>query len=644
MGELRRAFRSSIGYLSAQDLEAVMAALDAAERCHAGQMRESGEPYVSHPLTTALYLAQLEAGRDTLMAALLHDVIEDGGATDAEVMAQFGSVVASLVQGVTKIEKTRFEGDPSFRQVASLRKLLLVAAEDVRVLVIKIADRLHNVETLASLRPDKQERIARETLEIYVPFARTLGLWEWKRRMEERCFPLAYQEESARWRMAIAERRVALADERNRFVAQFNEVTEKRVEPALVPMTDYELFQRLYRDPARLAQSSQIDSVEVIIRHAASPLDCYRVVGEIHTRYPVRSLSFRDFINAPQPSGYRALHTTVFLAKDHELRLRILTEEMAMFSSRRKLTDWTEQRDSDIRIALSSLSQTGFDRHRYMTDLKDTVLDRMNVFTTGGEILSLPRGATGVDFAFSVNPDYLSSLAGIRVNGELYEAIHELKDGDTVELSLLDAPQSGTDMRVMWMEKMKSAEARTSLQQELKKLSADDQRAAGYDLLKYEAQKRRLPLWWISSSAKMQRRLAAGLGIERFDQVLTRVGSGELGVRTVIEKYRELLEMPGMLLWILRFFRLLPHSRVQDKEAMIMKIDVLANDVPGMIYNVSKCFAERRINIADFKVYAVPPDSALYHIRCEAKSFDEFSDLFDALGQVPNVKRVLRKK
>lgn len=644
MGELRRIFRSSIGYLSGKDLAVVMEAVDAAERLHAGQKRESGEQFALHPLTTALYLARLEAGRDTLIAALLHDVMEDAGVTEAEITAQFGSVVASLVQGVTKIEKIHFDGDPSMRQVASLRKLLIVAAEDVRVLVIKLADRLHNIETLASLRPDKQQRIARETLDIYVPFARTLGLWEWKRSMEEICFPLAYPEESDRWKKAIAERRVELESERVHFVESLNEMTEKRVEPVLVTMTDYELFQRLYHDPFRLAQSSQIDSVEVIIRHAVSSLDCYRVLGEIHTRYSVRSLSFRDFINAPQPSGYRALHTTVFLAKNHELRLRILTEEMAMFSSRRKLTDWTEQRDSDIRIALSSLNRTGFDRKRYVTDLQDSVLDRMNVFTTGGEILSLPKSATGVDFAFSVNPDYLSSLAGIRVNGELCEAIHELKDGDTVELSLLDAPQGRTDMRVMWMEKVKSSEARTSLKQELMKLSADDQCAAGYDLLKYEAQKRRLPLWWLSSRTKMKQRLATDLGIDGFDEVLTRIGSGELGVRTVIEKYRELLAMPGLLLSLLRFFRLLPHSRVQDMGAMVMKIDVLANDAPGMIYNVSKCFAERRINIAEFKLYAVPPDSALYHIRCEVKSFQEFSDLFDALVQVPNVRQVLRKK
>lgn len=643
MNELHSIFLASIHYLSDEDRALVEDALDAAEQWHKGQTRASGEEYIMHPISVALRLTHLEAGAQVLAAALLHDVVEDGVATLADIGDRFGDTVATLVDGVTKLGRVAHEGDPSLRQVASLRKMLLVASEDIRVLTIKMADRLHNVETLGPLRPDKQQRIARETLDIYVPFSRTLGLWEWKREMEQVCFPIAFPEESKAWHDAIAEIRLGLQPERERFVEEFNRLTEKRVQPSLVTMTDYELFQRLYHDRERLTQTSQIDSIGIVIAESSDPRMCYRVLGEVHMRYPMRSLSFRDFINAPQPSGYRALHTTIFLSRNHELRLRIQTEDMHRFSMRRMVTAWKHRGGTDIMSALSSLSSTPFDRDQFITDVKNVVLERINVFTTGGEIIALPKGATGVDFAFFMNPDYLTSLKGVQVNGHPYEPTHELKGGDTVELLLFEGSDTALDRRVMWSEQVRLPGAKKAIKQELAELPEETQRKAGRSLLASEIGKWRLPLWWLFHRESTQRRFSAALGVPSFDEVLRRIGSGQLGVGKAAETYRSILEAPTFLQHILRFLGLLPRTRVQDKNALVMKLEVYANDVPGMIYNIAKCFADRHVNIADFTVFAMPPKDALYRIRCEVKNFDEFSQLFDTLVQVPNVKRVVRK-
>ncbi len=643
MRDRKELFLASIHYLSQSDRDEVARGVASAEEFHRGQQRESGEPYFFHPLAVAAKLAHLEAGRDMLIAALLHDVIEDDRADFQTVQSEFGENVAKLVDGVTKLTKVRYEGDPSLRQVASLRKMLLTASQDVRVIIIKIADRLHNIETIGSLRPDKQQRIARETLDIYVPFARMTGLWNWKRQLEENCFPIAFPLESKIWKEAIEVAREGLRTERREFVKRFDSVTSKRVQPELVFMTDYELYQRLYGDLKRLDETSQIDSVRVIVRDDATPIDCYQVLGEVHVRYPVHALTFRDFINAPQPSGYRGLHTTIFLSRKHELRLRIQTQEMFDFAERRKISAWVDDKNSDIYTALSALGKAVFDRQQYITDLKTAVLERMNVFTTAGEIITLPRGATGVDFAFMVNPDYLFSLNGVRVNGEVKEATYELHDGDTVEMVLYESGSGSAERRVMWVEKVKSLEARDSLRQSLEGQGQEDQKSAGKLLLKHEGIKWRLPLWWMFLPG-IQQRVASTLNEKTFDSVLEKVGAGSLAAGAVITVYKDMLKMPNIGQKMLQFLHLLPRSRVLDKQAALIDIDVYAVDQPGMIYAISKCFAERRINISQFAAYAVPPSDALYKIRLEANDMKQFSELYDAILQSPGIKGIRRRK
>lgn len=642
METYERALLDSVRYLPTPEQQRVQRVLERAKEWHAGQFRDSGELYITHPIAVAQYLASLEADVNTLQAALLHDVVEDHRVSLEDVEKEFGSLIVKLVEGVTKLSKFRYEGRRAERQIASLRKMLLTASDDLRVIFIKLADRWHNVETISSLREDKRQRVAAETLDIYVPFARLVGLWDLKTRFEEVCFPVALPQQYQNWHLTIERVRAGVGPERHAFIQHLNEEMGGNAEVILSPMTAHEIYEKLQGNLQHLEDVRNVDSVLVVVRSSA-PLDCYRALGTIHTHYPVWVGSFRDTISAPTPNGYRALHTTIFLAQRHQVRVRIQTQSMHEYSSRRKISSWQVGEQQDLYQALTSLHTVAFDQKSYLGDLRATMLrERINVFTPSGEIVALPQGATGVDFAFLTNPDHVSSLSAIRVNGDLLEATHPLSEGDTVQLVLLENGTSGK--RSMWVDKVKSVEARRALKKSLRRSPREQQREEGDMLLEVECRKRRISFGWLHRLSRMQEELAQIFQRESFAALLEDLGSGVLPVSTVADAYAKLLSAPpSVLIRLLTFLHLLPRSRSLGRGTMLIGIEVYAEDRLGLISDISRCIAERKINIARFEVYAVPPKDALYRIRLEVHSFEEFSDLFDALLQVPSVKHILRK-
>lgn len=634
-------FLRHIEYLSLHDRSFVERTLRRATELHSGQTRDSGLPYITHPLAVADYLSQLDADANTLAAALLHDVVEDDRISMAVLQEEFGPDVAKLVDAVTKLTKVHYEGVRGERQIASLRKMLLTASEDLRVLLIKLADRWHNVETISGLRPDKQVRVAHETLDIYVPFARLVGLYELKGRFEEICFPIAYPQESALWHDAIVATRASLQNERQLFLKRIDAETDTHVTPRLNPMTDYEIYKKLQGNIARLSDSQNIDSMILIVNRAEDAA-CYDVLGSVHVRYPVRAYSFKDFISAPQPNGYRALHTTIFLARNHQLQLRILTQAMHEHATKRKMSTWLSG-DTHFSEVLASINRLPFEKEKFMSDLKSNVLaGRINVFTTSGEILNLPHDATGIDFAFALNPDNIAYLAGVRINGETREATATLREGDTVEIIVFDAASPA--IRSQWMEKVKSIQAREMLRENISMTPRDRQVSEGKSILEAECRKHALPMWWLFHLQSTQRRLASAQQQPSFEELLISIANGRTPLANVLESYRELLTVsPSIFLRILQFFHLLPRSRLLSQDSTVIKLEIYAQDRKGLIYDVTKVIAERNLNIAKFQVFAIPPSDALYTLAVEVEKFQEFSDLFDALLQIPSVKKILRK-
>lgn len=635
-------FLRHIRYLPQAGRTQVEHALRAARHFHEGQMRDSGVPYITHPVAVADYLAYLEADADTLTAALLHDVIEDDRATSEEIAHEFGEDVAQLVDAVTKLTKVNYEGRRGERQVASLRKMLLIASDDLRVILIKLADRWHNVETINSLPPDKRVRVANETLDIYVPFARLAGLYDLKERFETVCFPIALPEEYALWHREIEAMRSRLHKEREDFIGRIDAETDQHVMPRITKMTAYEVFMKLQGNISRLQDSQSIDSVLLIVDRN-DELACYDVLGQVHMRYPVRAFSFKDFVSAPQPNGYRALHTTIFLSLNHQLVLRIQTREMFDYATSRKMSSWMSSSDTQFRSTLASLSRAPSGNAQFMTDLKSNILaGRINVFTTSGEVLNLPKDATGIDFAFALNPGHIAHLAGVRINGDAREATAVLKEGDTVDLMLLDVANPA--LRVQWVDKAKSIEAREAVREELSLSPRAQQESEGRKLLELECRKHALPPWWLLHLSSLQTRVALTLDELSFPDVLAGIGTGQIPLSKVIDAYRALLVLsPTVLQKLLKFLNLLPKTRVLNRESKIISFEVTAKDRKGLIYDITKCIAERNLNIPTFGVYAVPPGDSLYKITVEVQRFEDFSDLFDALLQVPSVKTVLRK-
>lgn len=632
---------AAIGYLSPGDQEMVQRALRQVKEWHRGQQRHSGEPFVVHPIATALFLAKVECLAPTLIAGLLHDVVEDGCTTFEEVERCFGTEVRRLVDAVTKLTKLHYDGKRSERQIASLRKMLLAASDDLRVIFIKIGDRLNNVETLSALPSDKQQRIALETLEIYVPFARMVGLWEVKRRLEEVCFPIAFPREAREWHEHIARRREELLFQRHSAIERIGEVTQMPTSVHLTLMTEYELYQKCAGNPLRLRDAGSVDSIQVLPEDPGSDARvCYTLLGDIHQHFPVNPTAFRDFVSQPLPNGYRALHTKLFLAHDHQVLVRIQTKAMHEYATMRKMSTWVEDRENALAKVLHALSVRAEKPEEYLQDLKENVLrDMINVVTPSGEIVTLPRGASGIDLAAALDTSFLTHLAAVRVNGERREVTGELQDGDTVELLFSEGEGH---REALWRQRAKTIAAKEDLRRMADGTSREKLEEEGRFLLFHECGKYRLPLWWLLHSSVLQQVLVRDLQQEDFAGLLRNVGGGVLAVSRVAQGFWRILERPPTLfLRICRGVGMLPCPRPLQKGDMVM-MDVTLEDRPGILHAITRSFAERGVNITGTNTYDVAPGVVCDRLGVEVKSSEEFSDLYDALLQVPGVRGVRR--
>lgn len=658
-------FIDAFSYLSDADRTEVLRALKQVNQWHGGQFRQSGEPFVIHPIATAIFLAKLECTGPTLIAGLFHDVVEDLCAELSDVERLFGSEVALLVDAVTKLTKLRYEGRRSERQIESLRKMLLAASDDLRVIFIKIADRLHNIETIGALSSDKQERIARETLEIYVPFARMVGLWDVKRRFEEICFPIAFPLEAEQWHERMARRREELLPERLSAEERICTVAQVQTEVHLTLMTDYELYQKCGGNPLRLGDSGSMDSIQVLPEDpGADARVCYEILGDIHQHFHANPTAFRDFVSQPLPNGYRALHTKLFLAHDHQVLVRIQTKSMHEYTTMRKMSAWVGDREHALAKVLHALSAREEKPEEYLHDLKENVLKEMiNVVTPSGEIVTLPRGASGIDLAAALDTSFLTHLAAMRVNGEHLEVTGTLHDGDTVELLFSEEegdqpslavrasagkpsslrelrPASGRD--ALWRQRAKTIAAKEDLRRIADGMSREKLEEEGQFLLAHECSKHLLPLSWLFRSSSLQRELAGRLKQEDFRHLLEQVGAGIVAADRVVQEYSRLLSDPPSFLF--RLF-VLCHCIRCPRPLMpgtMVVIDVTLTDRPGVLHAITRCFAERGVNIVGTNTYEVSKGIVCDRLGVEVKDVQEFSDLYDALLQVPGVQKIRR--
>ena len=477
-------------YLKPKDVEHIREALKFSGEAHEGQLRKSGEPYISHPIAVARILTPLHLDAQAIMAAVLHDVVEDTHISNEEVANIFGKSVAELVDGLSKLDKIEFQTKED-AQAENFRKMLLAMARDVRVILIKLADRLHNMRTLKSMSREKCERIARETLEIYAPIANRLGLNAIYQELEDLGFKYLYPK---RYEVLSKALKVARGNRRE-VVGKIQEAISQRLEEHRITAQVqgrekhlYGIYQKMQAKSLAFAQVQDIYGFRVMVDDVPS---CYLALGLLHALYKPIPGKFKDYIAIPKANAYQSLHTTLFGPYGTPIEVQIRTQEMHKIAEAGVASHWLykaaqtsfndlhKKTHQWLQSLLESLSQSG-DSVEFLEHLKvDLFPDEVYVFTPKGKILALPRGATAVDFAYSVHTDIGNRCVAVKVNFELAPLRAEMKNGDRVEI--ITAPHAHPNPA--WLSYVVTSKARSQIRHALKTMHFDVSSVLGERLL-----------------------------------------------------------------------------------------------------------------------------------------------------------------
>jgi len=529
------------------DIKLVEKAFELAEQAHEGQLRRSGDPFISHPVGVATILADLGLDEKTVAAALLHDAVEDTELSLAEVEKEMGFEVAALIDGVTKLEKIRYRS-PEQTRAENLRKMIVATARDVRVLLIKIADRLHNMRTLAPLKPEKRELIARETLDIYAPLAHRLGMYAIKWELEDLALatlhPKRYEELEGLVQQRQPERERALAEVVDEIDAKMREVKIK-AEVSGRPKHLYSIYEKIVLRGKEFDEIFDLVGIRVVVE---SVRDCYAALGALHTLYTPIPGRFKDYIAMPKFNMYQSLHTTVMGPSGRPVEIQIRTQEMHKAAESGIAAHWLykEQREGKVpeeEMAwlqrMMDWQSESADPKEFMESLKiDLYSDEVFVFTPKGDVINLPRGATPLDFAYSIHTEVGHRTVGARVNNKLVSLSHELISGESVEIiTSRGSPAPSRD----WLQIVVTPRARSKIRQHFARERREDALSQGRDQLLQAMRKQGLPTDKISKSDLLQQ-VATDLSYVDLDAMHVAIGEGHLSPQSVTTRVIRLFQ------------------------------------------------------------------------------------------------------
>ena len=486
------ALTGKLAYLSKADLKQVREAYKFADEAHLGQFRASGQPYITHPIAVAGLCADWKLDAQAIMAALMHDTIEDQGVTKTELIEKFGAPTADLVDGLTKLDKLQFNTREE-SQAESFRKMLLAMARDILVILIKLADRLHNMRTMQAMAPAKRQRIARETLEIYAPIAHRLGLNAMYRELQELCFEMINPWRHAALSKAVQRARGHRRDIVERVQAEVQKAFAQhklKVQVSGREKTIYSIYRKMREKHAGFAQVSDIFGFRIVV---PTLTDCYIALGVLHQLYKPVPGRFKDYIAIPKANGYQSLHTTLVSPLGTAVEFQMRTEAMHAVAEAGVAAHWLykvggekgaapdAQRLSTMWLqSLLDIQDETRDAAEFLEHVKiDLYPDAVYVFTPRSKILALPRGATPVDFAYAIHSDVGHHTVAAKVNGEAAALRTELKSGDVVEV--ITAP--GAKPNPAWLSMVRTGRARSKIRHYLKTLESEESRALGEKML-----------------------------------------------------------------------------------------------------------------------------------------------------------------
>ena len=449
------------------EVDLLRRAYELAEEAHTGQVRKTGHAYITHPLAIAWSLAHYGLDEATLAAALLHDTVEDTPVTLEQLTEEFGPEIAALIDGVTKLDRIEYSSREE-AQAATIRKMVVAMAQDVRVLLIKLVDRLHNLRTVSALREEKQRRVARETLDIYTPLAHRLGVQEIKHEMEDRCFAILHPGPFAEIEDRLSERGV----ERRVFIEKMIAEVEGMLAEAGIdaevtgrPKHHYSIYRKMVEEDRPFEEIHDLIGIRVIVQ---TTRDCYAALGLIHSHWLPLSGRFKDYVAMPKLNLYQSLHTTVVGPDGKPLEVQLRTEEMHRRAESGIAAHWRYKEGEDAGaqewIDLAALSDAGDDPTEFLVNLKlDLYQDEVFVLTPAGDVKTLPRGATAVDFAYAVHTEVGHQCVGARINGRLLPLSTRLQSGDIVEVINARRRDSGPSRD--WLNFVKTSRARSKIKQ-----------------------------------------------------------------------------------------------------------------------------------------------------------------------------------
>ncbi len=536
-------------YLKSEDIAQIWEAYRYADQAHQGVMRKTGEPYISHPVSVACILADMHMDLPTIMAALLHDVVEDTDISTDDIKEKFGQQVAELVDGVTKLDKIEFQS-ASVAQAENFRKMLLAMSQDVRVILVKLADRLHNMQTLEAMRPDKQKLIAKETLDIYAPIANRLGLNEIYQELEDLSFkylhPMRYN--------AIANAVKAARGNRKEVVSKIlesikHQLAGMKIEAEVSGREKhlYSIYKKMSGKTTSFSQIYDIYGFRVVVKDLAS---CYSALGALHGLYKPITSKFKDYIAIPKANGYQSLHTTLFGPFGTPIEVQIRSNEMHNIAAAGVAAHWL-YKSSDAQLTalqqkthqwlqrLLEIQSDSADSLDFLEHLKiDLFPDEVYVFTPKGKILALPKGATSVDFAYAVHSDIGNSCVAVRINQDLAPLRTELHNGDHVEIitGSLAKPNPA------WLNYVVTGRARAHIRHFLKSQHSTESAHLGERMLNQALRAMHIEPNQVTEAH--WQKLIRDYGLKKKSEILTDIG---LGKRQNVMVAHQLLAMGEIL-------------------------------------------------------------------------------------------------
>jgi GTP pyrophosphokinase len=576
-------------HLDPRGQQVVRQAYERAASAHRGQRRLSGEDYVNHPLEVAAILADLQLDAETIAAALLHDTVEDTNLTAEEVQREFGPEVARLVEGVTKLGRISLRTDQQ-QQAENIRKMMVAMAEDLRVVLIKLADRLHNMRTLQPLAEAKRRKISRETLDIYAPLAHRLGIGQIRWELEDLAFrnlePDAYEDVVGRIARERADREALVSDLREILARELDKVGIQ-ADITGRPKHIYSVWQKMTREGKDFSEIYDLSAIRVLVETVR---DCYGVLGVVHSLWKPMPGRFKDYVAMPKSNGYQSLHTTVITHTGEPIEIQIRTEEMHRVAEFGVAAHWTykeggkdasfDQKLSWLRSLLEWQNEVG-DAESFLNTVKvDLFQDEVYVFTPRGDVINLPADSTPVDFAYRIHTEVGHRCIGAKVNGRMVPLDYALQNGEIVEILTSKGPHGPSRD---WLGFVKSASAKERIRKWFKSQRREENVAKGRDLLDKELHRmHRLNLVDLEDD-----KLLGIANVHKFasvDDFLAAIGYGDLSPHAVVMRMAPSLEAPG---GDLRTIPLIPHVQpiprvlVRGEKGILTSMAICCQPVPG---------------------------------------------------------------